>query len=220
MITTLTVSVRVAVTVTTVLYLLKELTVTVTAWSRPIQRHYEPTIPAYPLQPPHAGCHFQPTHPGSSQQGRAIIRNKRFFEGWYYRLTLPKENVSFAFIFSIEDPQGSPLSLSCCQIMGPNDEYLIQADTDPTKFWAWKHQQGLGCTFEYNQIHTTTTNTTTNTTTITPTMIDPDQYHTIVKTGFQMTPHRLQGIILGQDGSQNSQSTTQISWNDKTASSS
>ena len=74
-------------------------------------------------------------------------------EGWYYRLTLPEENVSFAFIFSIEDPDSTKdtdLALSCVQVMGPNDEYVVQADRDHRKFWAWRGSQALGCIFEYN----------------------------------------------------------------------
>ena len=77
-----------------------------------------------PLQTPHAGRKFRPTHPNSNSitatkttsrySWRSIIRrpksrrrnnnnNRRFTEGWYYRLTLPECNESFVFIFSIED---------------------------------------------------------------------------------------------------------------------
>jgi len=184
-----------------------------------------PTTLAYPQQTPHSGCHFCPTHPGVSSSSSSTTfggafrnhntRTKRFFEGWYYRLTLKEQNVSFAIIVSIEDPQPSPLSLSCCQIMGPNDEYIVQADTDPTKFWAWQQEQRLGCTFEFHHHDTTTTamtdtdtdtDTTTKATNSSPgstkttTFIDPDTYKSIVKTGFQITPHRIQGIIEGNDG--------------------
>ena len=159
---------------------------------RSLSSSADPIGPAYPQQTPHAGCHFRPTHPGSVNH-KSPIRRKRFFEGWYFRITLPDDNASFAFIFSIEDPQGSPLSLSCCQIMGPNDDYLIQSDPDPTKFWAWQHQQGLGCTFAFNNDDITNTHTT---------MIDPDVYDSTVQTGFQMTPTRLQGKIVGDDGTE------------------
>ena len=58
--------------------------------------------------------------------------NRRFTEGWYYRLTLPECGESFVFIFSIEDAgryvkgRPSPLSLACMQLLGPGDTYLVQ----------------------------------------------------------------------------------------------
>ena len=117
--------------------------------SRLYQYLEDPGLPAYTQQPPHAGCHFRPTHPLTESDHKGSRKRKRFFEGWYYRITLPDQNASFAFIYSIEDPfDGSDLSLCCHQIMGPNDDYLVQADKDHTKFWAWYHQQGLGCIFE------------------------------------------------------------------------
>ena len=101
---------------------------------------------------------------------------------------------SFAFIFSIEDPglTGSDLQLSCAQVMGPNDTYLVQADKDDTKFWAWEHQQGLGCTFEFQDDNIDASTTTS---------IHPEEWDSKVKTGFQMLPNRLQGKLVGHDGS-------------------
>ena len=42
---------------------------------------------------PHSGYHWD----GS---------DRRFFEGWYFRITLPKHRQTFAFMYSIEDPIG------------------------------------------------------------------------------------------------------------------
>jgi hypothetical protein len=60
-------------------------------------------------------------------------------EGWYYRLTLREhDNVSFAFIFSIEDAgrsDNTDLALCAVQVMGPNDEYLVQSTKEDNKFW-------------------------------------------------------------------------------------
>ena len=135
-------------------------------------------------QPPHAGCHFRPTHPSKLKGPR---KSKRFFEGWYNRITLPQSNISFAFIFSIEDPfQDSKLSLCCHQIMGPNDEYLVQADPDHTKFWALQDQQALGCIMDGDSSQV---------------CMDPDDFNANVKSGFQMVPNRLQGKLVGHDGS-------------------
>mmetsp|Transcript_7165 Transcript_7165/g.15707 ORF Transcript_7165/g.15707 Transcript_7165/m.15707 type:complete len:688 (-) Transcript_7165:1681-3744(-) len=82
------------------------------------------------LQTPHSGRKFRPTHPSchvpsgkpsrfrsrlrahwrqkrdekKMRNGRSRKNNRRFTEGWYYRLTLPPPvNESFVFIFSIED---------------------------------------------------------------------------------------------------------------------
>ncbi len=58
-------------------------------------------------QTPHSGYHW-----GGD--------NRRFFEGWYYRVTLPApENQTFAFMYSIEDPiGGKPHSGGAAQILG------------------------------------------------------------------------------------------------------
>lgn len=142
---------------------------------------------AYPEQTPHSGRHFVPSHPAYRTKFRP---RRRFTEGWYYRLTL--EDVSFAFIISIEDPgiRRSDLRLACIQVVGPSDGYLVQADRDDTKFWAWKHKQGLGCNFEY------LTETPSRTT-----AMSPEEWRNTVKTGFQVLPTHLQGRIHGHDGS-------------------
>jgi tocopherol cyclase len=176
----------------------------------------DPGVRAYPQQTPHSGRHFRPSHPAFHSHDQNKLRrairsimnplrrksrqnhSKRFMEGWYYRLTLPEENVSFAFIFSIEDPnrydekRKSDLSLACVQVMGPKDEYVVQADKDHTKFWAWESQQGLGCIFHWKD--ETEKNDEVE-------AISPQEFHTKVKTGFQFLPNRLQGIVNGHDGS-------------------
>ena len=189
---------------------------------------------AYPQQPPHSERHFLPTHPSytpnnnnknhkNHKNWRREIpflwkkksqkkRTKRFFEGWYYRVTLPSTNESFAFIFSIEDPipiknknknknnqiPSSPLSLATVQIMGPQDgDYLVECTPDHTKFWAHQNCQAFGCVFQYNNTHTTSHTHTT-------TVIPPNQFFQTVQSGFQMLPTRLQGIVAnGHDGSTN-----------------
>lgn len=90
-----------------------------------------PAIPSR-LQTPHSGYHWD----GS---------DRRFFEGWYYRVTLPNCGQTFAFMYSIEDPiGGKPHSGGAAQILGPNDEYLCRTFPDVQTFWAWKHALGLG----------------------------------------------------------------------------
>ena len=84
------------------------------------------------LQTPHSGYHWD----GS---------DRRFFEGWYYRVTLPDCGQTFAFMYSIEDPiGGKPHNGGAAQILGPNDEYLCRTFPDVQTFWAWKQALGLG----------------------------------------------------------------------------
>lgn len=84
------------------------------------------------LQTPHSGYHWQ----GST---------RRFFEGWYYRVTLPADRQTFAFMYSIEDPIGGrPHSGGAAQILGPNDEYLCRTFPNVGQFWAWRDALGLG----------------------------------------------------------------------------
>ena len=85
---------------------------------------------AYPQQTPHSGRHFLPSHPAYRRPllRRAYWkRRRRFMEGWYYRLTLKENNLSFAFIISIEDPGlSTDLKLACIQCIGPEDSYLVR----------------------------------------------------------------------------------------------
>jgi tocopherol cyclase len=83
-------------------------------------------------QTPHSGYHWD----GSS---------RRFFEGWYYRVTLPQDRQTFAFMYSIEDPiGGKPYSGGGAQILGSNDEYLCRTFPDVNKFWAIRDELALG----------------------------------------------------------------------------
>lgn len=168
------------------------------------------------LQTPHSGRKFTPTHPGSSASlsRRSRLRsklssllfrrnNRRFTEGWYYRLTLPEYNESFVFIFSIEDAgrfikgKKSPLTLACMQLLGPNDTYLVQSDEDDTKFWGWKYAQGLGCTFEWKKDEDDGVDSTNRRNIAAMT---PEEWRDRVKTGFQILPFHLQGRLDGHDG--------------------
>jgi tocopherol cyclase len=84
------------------------------------------------LQTPHSGYHWD----GS---------DRRFFEGWYYRVTLPDCGQTFAFMYSIEDPIGGQKhSGGAAQILGANDEYLCRTFPNVQQFWAWRDRLGLG----------------------------------------------------------------------------
>ena len=91
-----------------------------------------PKIAPTAYQTPHSGYHWD----GS---------DRRFFEGWYYRVTLPQAAQTFAFMYSIEDPQGgSPYSGGGAQILGPDDTYLCRTFADVDQFWGWSDALGLG----------------------------------------------------------------------------
>ncbi|MEM8639062.1 MAG: tocopherol cyclase family protein [Cyanobacteria bacterium P01_G01_bin.54] len=88
------------------------------------------------LQTPHSGYHWQGSNSNSGD---------RFFEGWYYRVTLPAVGQTFAFMYSIEDPQGgTPYSGGAAQVLGPNDQYLLRTFPDVSGFWAERDRLALG----------------------------------------------------------------------------
>ncbi len=61
----------------------------------------------------------------------------RFFEGWYYRLTLPDRGVAFAFMHAIDDPHGtSPHSGGMVQVLTPDDRCLWRTLPDARAFSA------------------------------------------------------------------------------------
>ena len=191
-------------------------------FSKATEEISEPTrkTKAYPQQTPHSGRHFVPTHPSQRQKWRRrrrggngdrsmwrsqfripfLQRNRRFTEGWYYRLTLPEHNnTSFAFIISIEDPghiPPSPLQLVCIQLIGPNDEYIVQGHRNDTLFWAWKHQQGLGCTFEVSD----GIDSNEKSEIYYKAALTKEYWKRVVKSGFQVLPNSLVGKVRGRDG--------------------
>lgn len=121
-------------------------------------------------QTPHSGYHWD----GSS---------RRFFEGWYYRVTLPDCGETFAFMYSIEDPiGGKPYSGGAAQILGPDDEYLWRTFPDVKRFWASRDRLGLG--------HWGKTDLRTE-----PIWLLPVEFDQYVQQGYQATDTWHQGAI-------------------------
>jgi tocopherol cyclase len=131
------------------------------------------TIPVNPLQStqtPHSGYHWD----GSS---------RRFFEGWYYRVTLPEIGQTFAFMYSIEDPIGNKsYSGGAAQILGPDDQYLWRTFPDVTKFWGSRDVLGLGH-WGKTDLH------------VPPLYLLPEEFERHVQEGYQATATLNQGII-------------------------
>ncbi|MBD2776662.1 tocopherol cyclase family protein [Iningainema tapete] len=129
------------------------------------------TIPKNSIQTPHSGYHWD----GSS---------RRFFEGWYYRVTLPhEEGQTFAFMYSIEDPiGGKPHSGGAAQILGPNDEYLWRTFPDVSKFWAESDVLALGHWGKTDLL-------------VQPNYLLPEEFERHVLEGYQATATINQGAI-------------------------
>ena len=69
----------------------------------------------------------------------------QYFEGWYFRLTLPKLRQTFAFMYSIEDPAGSqPNSGGAVQILGIDEAYLCRSFPDVSQFFADRNSLNFG----------------------------------------------------------------------------
>ncbi|NDJ17653.1 tocopherol cyclase family protein [Myxacorys almedinensis] len=126
------------------------------------------------LQTPHSGYHWD----GST---------RRFFEGWYYRVTLPECAQTFAFMYSIEDPiGGQPYSGGAAQILGANDEYLCRTFPDVSLFWAAKDQLALG--------HWRSADTQI------PHLLSPEEFDRTVDEGYQAIATWHQGKLREPNG--------------------
>ncbi|MDH6059052.1 tocopherol cyclase family protein [Chrysosporum bergii ANA360D] len=119
---------------------------------------------------PHSGYHWD----GSS---------RRFFEGWYYRVTLPHCGQTFAFMYSIEDPiGGQPHSGGAAQVLGANDEYICRTFPDVKKFWGSRDILALG--------HWGKTDLNTQ-----PLYLPPAEFARHIQEGYQATASLNQGAI-------------------------
>ena len=149
----------------------------------------EPSLPLFPqgsssLQTPHSGFHWdgQP---------------RRFFEGWYFRVTLPDRGESFAFMHSIEDPSGgSPYSGGATQILGPDDQYLCRTFPAVETFWAWRQRLGLG---QWGRLKSGGMEPIVSGRS--PTYLPPDQFNQMIQTGYQATADWHQGVLQEPSGS-------------------
>ncbi|CCQ53308.1 tocopherol cyclase family protein [Crocosphaera watsonii WH 8501] len=123
-----------------------------------------------PWKTPHSGYHWD----GSF---------RRFFEGWYYRVTLPQWGQSFAFMYSIDDPiGGKPHSGGAAQVLGENEEYLYRIFPDVKKFWASEQQLAL-CHWKKENL------------TLKPQIIESTIFEEAVEEGYQASATLNQGYI-------------------------
>ena len=123
-----------------------------------------------PLQTPHSGYHGHPSFID-------------FFEGWYFRVTLPEINQSFAFMYSIQDPIGKTShSGGAAQVLGPDDEYLCRTFPEVKNFWATKERLGLG---HWNELNFS----------LKPQFLLPEAFEKDIVQGYQVTAGLNQGNI-------------------------
>jgi tocopherol cyclase len=123
-----------------------------------------------PLQTPHSGYHWD----GSSD---------RFFEGWYYRVTLPDLGQTFGFMYSIDDPiGGKPYSGGAAQVLGAGECYLYRTFPDVQGFWGAKDYLGLA---HWGKTHLN----------IPPQLLHPATFEREIGEGYQATATLNQGFI-------------------------
>ena len=131
---------------------------------------------------PHSGYHW----PGGAD---------RFFEGWYFRLTLPDPGQTFAFMYTIDDPAGGgEHSGGSAQILGPNEVYYCRSFPDVKLFWAWPHKLGLGhWRFSFPEAKLTAP-------ALPARYLAPKRFDREVQEGYQVSDRLHQGQLLNPSG--------------------
>ncbi|KHN10210.1 Tocopherol cyclase, chloroplastic [Glycine soja] len=112
---------------------------------------YSSTPPNRGLRTPHSGYHFDGT-------------TRKFFEGWYFKVSIPERKQSFCFMYTVESPlfrkpltqlelaqYGPRFTGVGAQILGADDKYVCQHSPQSHFFWGSRHELMLGNTFEPNQ---------------------------------------------------------------------
>jgi tocopherol cyclase len=122
-------------------------------------------------EPPHSGYHWD-------------HHTDRFFEGWYFRITLPELGDNFAFMYSIEDPLGDrPHSGGAVQILGLQDEYVWRTLPNVHNFWA-DHRHLALCHWRHCPPN------------LTPQLLAPRVFQDKIAEGYQATATLNQGRII------------------------
>ncbi|MEB3161404.1 MAG: tocopherol cyclase family protein [Synechocystis sp.] len=118
---------------------------------------------------PHSGYHWHGQSP--------------FFEGWYVRLILPESGITFAFMYSIENPAGDlAYGGGAVQILGPSEQLKIRTFPDVTKFWAKLGDFSLGHWGQGSPHHS-------------PKPLPEHQFWQQIPDGYQVHRHHHQGQI-------------------------
>ncbi|KAM7490423.1 hypothetical protein LguiA_033344 [Lonicera macranthoides] len=145
---------------------------------------YVPTPRNRDLRTPHSGYHFD----GST---------RKFFEGWYFKVSIPEKRQSFCFMYSVENPaftkkpsgfellqHGDRSTGVGAQILGPDDKYICQYTEESHNFWGSRHELMLGNTFVSHKGKRPPNKE-----------VPPQEFDQTVLEGFQVTPLWHQGSI-------------------------
>ncbi|KAL5698483.1 tocopherol cyclase [Ranunculus cassubicifolius] len=145
---------------------------------------YTTTPPNRELRTPHSGYHFD----GSI---------RKFFEGWYFKVSIPERRQSFCFMYSVENPAfrkklSTAEQLTCgprftgvgAQILGADDKYICQFSEESHNFWGSRHELKLGNTFTAGKNSPPPNRE-----------VPPQEFRDKVSEGFQVTPLWHQGSI-------------------------
>ncbi|XP_024023854.1 tocopherol cyclase, chloroplastic [Morus notabilis] len=143
-----------------------------------------PTPPNRDLRTPHSGYHFDGT-------------TRKFFEGWYFKVSIPETKQSFCFMYTVENPafrrklspwevaqDGPRFTGVGAQILGAYDKYICQFSEESQNFWGSRHELSLGNTFTAEKGQTPPNKE-----------FPPQEFNRRVVEGFQVTPLWNQGFI-------------------------
>ncbi|CAI8599814.1 unnamed protein product [Vicia faba] len=145
---------------------------------------YSPTPPNRQLRTPHSGYHFDGTA-------------RKFFEGWYFKVSIPEKRQSFCFMYSVENPAflkpltnfelaqyGPRFTGVGAQILGADDKYICQYSPESHNFWGSRNELMLGNTFAAKPNSKPPNKE-----------VHPKEFNDRVLEGFQVTPLWHQGSI-------------------------
>ncbi|CAO2825954.1 unnamed protein product [Amaranthus hypochondriacus] len=164
---------------------------------------YVPVPQNRELRTPHSGYHFD----GSTRQ---------FFEGWYFKVSIPEKRQTFCFIYSIENPAfpkkltpteeekyGRRSTGAGVQILGAYDKYISQYSEESHNFWGRRHELVLGNTFKSNSCGSSPPPANE---------VFPEEFNRRVDEGFQVTPLWNQGFIRDDGRSDNIETVKTARW--------
>ena len=100
---------------------------------------------------------------GSTNRYHFDGTTRKFFEGWYFKVSIPERRQSFCFMYSVESPSFrkplTPLELAQygprftgvgAQILGADDKYICQYSPQSQFFWGSTHfLSTLLCSFNF-----------------------------------------------------------------------
>ncbi|GMI89322.1 SUCROSE EXPORT DEFECTIVE 1, VITAMIN E DEFICIENT 1 [Hibiscus trionum] len=167
----------------------------------PVKPVYVPTPANRGTRTPHSGYHFD----GTSRQ---------FFEGWYFKVSIPERKQSFCFMYSVENPafrkkltpletlqHGPRFTGVGAQILGAYDKYICQYTEESQNFWGRRHELILGNTFVANKASQPPSKE-----------VPPQEFNRKVLEGFQVTPLWSQGFIRDDGRTYYAETVKTASW--------